>query len=39
MGSLQFGRGGAGFEASLVWRELVILALVAAVLAARTIFG
>jgi hypothetical protein len=28
-----------GFEASLVWRELVILAIVAAVLAARTIIG
>lgn len=27
------------FEASLVWRELVILILIAAVLAARTIFG
>ena len=27
------------FEASLVWRELAVLALIAVVLAARTIFG
>jgi hypothetical protein len=28
-----------GFEASLAWRELVILIAIAAILAARTIFG